>query len=208
MIKKIVLISLISLIVGCTSVKNHTDRSLRLKEHLLKWETFQFDGIIEINHKSLSLHKYFTLRKENNIARLDIYDKGLLGMRPDPFISIYFDELIQARIPDIPEIKVLRPEEYPDYFGYFLLFDSLSQLMEHSNEILESNSYKNDQQEFFFDNQQRLNSIVIPDEGILINLLYKTELQEIIIKKEEKKIVTMTIDEIRYKFNKISPLIK
>ena len=207
-LKGLLLLSFAILLVSCSVNVLNENKLQRLDEHLKTWEKFRFDGIIKINHKNLSLHKYFTLRKEEDVARLDIYDSGLLGMKPNPFISVYYDSLIQARVPDSAEIKVLKPEDYPDYFSYFLLFQTLAELQTEKAQIIKNSSYDNGEQTFFFDEQQRLEKVIFNNDTTEVLIRYKTNIQEIIIIKGLDEIASLVIDEVNYDFKKISPLIK
>lgn len=210
MIKRLLYLIFFILLVGCSSMKieNRQLQEQLLDKHLNSWQKFRFDGLIEINHKNLALHKYFTLRKTNSIARLDIYDTGLLGLKPAPFISVYYDSLIQARIPDIPEIKVLKPADYPEYFRYFEMLNYLDQLRQNKDEIITNNNIEIDNLKFHFDFKERISRISSNAEDIVIDLKYKKVLQEISISKNSNLIAVLQIDEIKYEFNKISPLIK
>lgn len=210
MIKKAIIILLTIILLGCSSIKivSKKETMLLIDEHLKNWENFRFDGIIDVNYKAYSLHKYFSLRRDELSARIDIYDSGLLGMKPHPFISIYYDSLIQARIPDIPEIKVINPQEYPEYFGYFILFDSFDLLEKKKSEIAENSEIIINDHQFFFDNQKRIIKIIMTKDEAEIELIYKDKLSEININKSKKRIISMQIDEINYNIKKIPPLIK
>ena len=91
--KKAKLLLLIVFLAGCATLPKVDQQEKLLLEHLQSWETIRIDGIIEANYKSFAFRKNIAIRKNEGIIKLDIYDIGLFGIRPTPFISASFDSV-------------------------------------------------------------------------------------------------------------------
>ena len=85
------------------------DKEKLLITHLKFWENIRIDGIIEANYKSFVFRKNITIKKNSSAFRIDIYDSGIFGMQPTPFISAYYDSVLTIRIPD-QQIEQFKPE--------------------------------------------------------------------------------------------------
>ncbi|NQT64915.1 MAG: hypothetical protein HQ554_01920, partial [FCB group bacterium] len=100
--KFFLLFILLLFIVSCAFLLKpaESDKENLLFAHLKFWENIRIDGIIEANYKSFVFRKNITIKKNNHAFRLDIYDSGIFGMQPTPFISAYYDSVLTIRTPD------------------------------------------------------------------------------------------------------------
>jgi len=117
------------LLVGCAVTVKFSDsqKEKMLRKTLEQWEHFRLDGIIEMNYQSFSFRKNITVRKNSERLRLDIYDAGVLGLHPTPFISVSVDSVIIVKMPGTDELTELTFPEFweNEIIANYLNFDSI-----------------------------------------------------------------------------------
>ena len=98
---KIILFVIILVLWSCATltIDDYSKKEKLLLEHLESWKNFRIDGIIELNYKSFSFRKNISIRKNEQAFRLDIYDSGIMGMHPTPFVTVFMDTTIVLRLP-------------------------------------------------------------------------------------------------------------
>ena len=183
-------------LAGCATLPKVDQQEKLLLEHLQSWETIRIDGIIEANYKSFAFRKKITIRKNKEILQIDIYDTGLLGMKPEPFLSVNIDSLIWIKSQAETEPTTYKIEQFPEFE---LLLDP-SKLIKYSNEIISNNELllSNVLYIKFSEEMQiiQIDHVVYPQS---IKFKYQNELVEIIFYKEDKEIANIQIDKIAYK---------
>ena len=112
------------------------DKEKLLITHLKFWENIRIDGIIEANYKSFVFRKNITIKKNSSAFRIDIYDSGIFGMQPTPFISVYYDSVLTIRTPD----QQLNQMIYEDNEEIDQILFHLSDLFVLRDEIISNNS--------------------------------------------------------------------
>ena len=70
-----------------------------LLTHLQGWEIFQLDGIAEISVSQFRLRKNIFVIKTPEALNISLFDSGLFGLRPTPFLSIEIDSLVSLNLP-------------------------------------------------------------------------------------------------------------
>lgn len=172
------------------------DKEKLLYTHLKFWENIRIDGIIEANYKNFVFRKNITIKKNNSAFRIDIYDSGIFGMQPTPFISAYYDSVLTIRTPDqqINQMIYENNEEIDQ-----ILFQ-LSDLFVLKDEIISNNSLLLSNVLFikFSDKMQikQINDVRYPFklEFEYQNIL----LQTIQVFKEKEEMVNIQIDKITH----------
>jgi len=175
-----------------------------LYEHLKFWENIRIDGIIEANYKSFVFRKNITIKKNSSAFRIDIYDSGIFGMQPTPFISAYYDSVLTIRTPDqqINHIIYENNEEINQ-----ILFQ-LSDLFIFKNEIISNNSLLLSNVLYIkFSDKMQIQQI--DDVRSIFNLEFEYQdilLQSIQVFKEKKEMVNIQIDKITHRIEEIKRL--
>ncbi len=208
-IKSLLLIIIILLLISCATIfkPEKQENELLLSENLEKWNTFRIDGIIEYNHKQFSFRKNISIRKKSNVIRLDIFDSGIFGLRPTPFISAYLDTLLLMRTPDSPDLIRISKEEFADDFKYLDIFLGLSTLFEHKSEIINSRKVIFDNGlEFLFNKNLCLGKIIDKSMNSNIIFFYNGELSDIVLYNKDKKILDIQVDKISFEVLEIKKL--
>ncbi len=195
--KKAKLLLLIVFLAGCATLPkvDKQEKEKLLLEHLQSWEAIRIDGIIEANYKSFAFRKNITIRKNKDISKIDIYDTGLFGMRPTPFISASFDSVLVMETPDQPKSVVIHPKDLPDISTFLYPV----KLYEHKEQIIQDQKIHFEFVEITFSEKMQIVKIEDKDVGFIIKFEYQDELVEIIFYKENKEIANIQIDKITYK---------
>ena len=185
------------ILAGCATFPkvNKEEKEILLLKHLQSWETIRIDGIIETNYKSFAFRKNITIRKNEEIIKLDIYDTGLFGMRPTPFISAFFDSVLVLEMPDQSEPIVIYPKDLPEISSFL----HLATLYEHKDQIIKNHKIHTGNVEFTFSEKMQIIKIEDKDAKFKIEFEYQDELVEIIFYMEDKEIANIQIDKITYK---------
>jgi hypothetical protein len=198
-LKKAKLFLIIStFLVGCAILPevDKQEKEKLLLEHLQSWETIRIDGIIEANYKSFAFRKNIAIRKNKEILKTDIYDTGLFGMNPEPFLSVNIDSLIWIKFQAQTEPTIYKIEQFPEFE---LLLDPLK-LVKYTDKIISNNELllSNVLYIKFSDKMQiiQINHVVYPQS---IKFEYQDELVEITFYIENKEIANIQIDKITYK---------
>jgi hypothetical protein len=178
-----------------------------LKTNLKKWETFRIDGVIEYNHGQLSFRKNISLRKLDKVARLDIYDTGIFGLRPTPFISAYYDSVMYLRSQDHPTLVKILPQDHTEAFSYLELLLEIPELDTHSSEIIASHKItKSGTVDFIFDKNMTVKKIVEKSEAYNVLFHYDVDLSEIEVFRKSVKVMNIKVDKIVFDLSEIKKL--
>ncbi|MBN1327154.1 MAG: hypothetical protein JW996_04325 [Candidatus Cloacimonetes bacterium] len=197
---KLLLIFLIISISACSILLKHDPEANRklLEANLEKWKSFRIDGIIEINHNQYSLRKNFSMRKNPAAVRADIFDTGLLGLRPTPFLSVYMDTLIYLRDQEKTGLTILTPEELIADYPYLNILQAIDLLDDHQNEIVKNKKITQENVSFVFNSKMELIEIDYLEKDIRILLEYHHDLSKITLKEQNNDLVNIHIDKITF----------
>ncbi len=137
MAQKITLGILIALILSsCAMTQKPIEAEKALVQHAKMWEQFRIDGIIEMNYEQLTFRKNIVIRKSAERFRIDIYDTGLFGARPTPFITVYREDEILIR--DSYGTRIADPASDSLYIDWVGQLSSLSNVIQSNyHEILQ-----------------------------------------------------------------------
>ncbi len=166
-----------------------------LYEHLKFWENIRIDGIIEANYKSFVFRKNITIKKNSSAFRIDIYDSGIFGMQPTPFISAYYDSVLTIRTPDqqISQLNQGNKEE----FDLSILF-KLSDMFAMKDEIIKHQKLNYKDAIIIFSDDMKISEIRNNTNLTTISFNFLQDLDTITFHKEEKEIINIQIDKITH----------
>lgn len=196
------------LLFGCATFQktDFLQREKLLSAHLKEWKNIRIDGIIELNYRSFSFRKNIVIKKTGNLGRIDIFDSGVFGLKPKPFISVYFDSTLFVRFPEQTKFAKIDnsslKREVPD-LSFITIFD---ELVSNKNKILKEKKYQNNNFIFYFSDKMKLEKIELAQKKFRVLFNYSKELSKISIFKNSKEIANIQIDKITYKNIKIKPL--
>jgi len=203
--KFFLLIIILFFITNCAFLLNtaNNDKEKLLYTQLKFWENIRIDGIIEANYKNFVFRKDITIRKNNLAFRIDVYDSGIFGMQPTPFISAHYDSILTIRTPDqqINQLNYGNNEE----FDLSILF-KLSDLYAIKDEIIKHQKLNYKNTIVNFSNDMRISEISNITNSTRIIFNYLHELDSITFTKEEIEIVKIQIDKITHPIKEIKRL--
>lgn len=157
--KLIILALLILLVFGCSTIKelSHKDKEDLVRANLAYLNKFKSEGVLEVSLKGLSLKKEFVLKKNQNSLRLDVLDSGIFGLLPSPFATLYAKDEIIITNYNKGFFSDLVLDKFP--LKEFLDFDKLPQGI--INEIVKNRNFSIAVLQFEFDEQYRMNKIIM-----------------------------------------------
>ncbi|MCK5050098.1 MAG: hypothetical protein KAS53_00055 [Candidatus Cloacimonetes bacterium] len=179
------------------------DKEKLLSVHLKFWENIRIDGIIEANYKSFVFRKNITIKKNSSAFRVDIYDSGIFGMQPTPFISAYYDSVLTIRTPD-QQINQLNRENKEE-FDLSVLF-KLSDLFTIKDEIIKHQKLNYEDAIITFSDDMKISEISNNTNPNKIVFHYLQNLASITFYKDEKEIINIQIDKITHPSEEINRL--
>ena len=179
------------------------DKEKLLDAHLKFWENIRIDGVIEANYNSFVFRKNITIKKNSSAFRIDIYDSGIFGMQPTPFISAYYDSILTIRTPDqqINQLKQGNKEE----FDLSILFE-LSNLFAMKDEIVKYQKLNYRNAIITFSEDMKISEISSNINSTKIAFDYLQNLNSITFHKNKKEIINIQIDKITYPNEEINRL--
>ncbi len=198
---KYLLVLSISILLSCCSIipnLSSNQKEALLKENLLKWEKFELEGLIELNYKAFSFRKNIIIKKKEGKIRLDIFDSGLMGLSPAPFLSAYLDTSLVLRLPgndeltEIPAAKLREDLTLLDYLG------NTKQLLRFKKQILAENFLQLDDLNIEFSDQMQITAISHKNADYRLNLVYGEELDQMIFYQKGKIMADILIDRITF----------
>ena len=206
--KFFIFLFLLLLLFGCATIPktDFAQKEKLLSAHLKEWENIRIDGIIELNYRSFSFRKNIVIKKTGDRGRIDIFDSGVFGLKPNPFISAYFDSTLFVRFPEQTKFIEINnsslKRELPD-LSFIKIFD---ELVSNKYKILKEKEYRDNKYIFSFSNEMKLEKIELTQENFYVLFDYLKELSKISIFKNSKEIANIQIDKISYKNIKIKSL--
>ena len=179
------------------------DKEKLLYAHLKFWENIRIDGIIEANYKSFVFRKNITIKKNSSAFRIDIYDSGIFGMQPTPFISAYYDSILTIRTPD-QQINLLNYGNKEE-FDLSILFE-LADLFTNKDEIFKHQKLNYKDAIIIFSDDMKISEIGSNTNSTKIIFNYLQDLDSITFHKKETEIINIQIDKITHPNEEINKL--
>ena len=179
------------------------DKEKLLITHLKFWENIRIDGIIEANYKNFVFRKNITIKKNSSAFRIDIYDSGIFGMQPTPFISVYYDSVLTIRTPD-QQIEQFNPEGHEK--NYLSILFRLSNFFTVKDIIIKQQKLIHESATIFFSDEMRITKISSNNNSTTVFFEYLNDLDSITLQNEEKEIINIQIDKITHLNEEINRL--
>lgn len=205
----LVLFALLWLISSCAAPKLNNER-IKLRRELLKWESFDSQGVVEISFMGLALRKMFSASKNRGQLRLDVFDGGIMGAGASPMLSFYSGDYVALKSPYLPILEALDPQElFPtENFALFSSADSL--LSRFGDTIIRNKKMEIDSLQISFKSDYRLERVFDPTSLSELRPVYGTNgsLQELWLKSSNNMSIRLIFDKISYIQPEIIPLPK
>jgi len=203
--KLFLLIILTFLVAGCSIISQYSskEKEALLIRNIQKLETFKLEGIIEVNYKIFSFRKNIVIRRNEELFRTDIFDSGILGLSPSPFLTAVYDSVLVIRLSgnndpvEISKDKLLKDSPFLEY-----LLDS-DKILEFKQQIIKDHELQLDDVIILFSDKMEIIQISQTDKPYSIQLNYGSELEEIKFIDDEKIIADIIIDKISFSDIKI-----
>jgi len=180
----------------------------KLQAEAGKLNHFRAEGIVQISYSQLALRKNFVFAKDDRQMRMDIIEGGVMGMQAEPLFSLYFGSYIALKSPLMPQLEQLDLSRYLPPLPQNLSLGVDSLLAVHQAEILANKVIDTDELKIKFSKDYRITYIEEKDSKTTIEISYtrKGDIDTIVVKQEEKQLLSMLIDKISYELPEITPL--
>ncbi len=203
--KFFLLIILLFFVTNCAFLLKpvEEDKEKLLITHLKFWENIRIDGIIEANYKNFVFRKNITIKKNSSAIRIDIYDSGIFGMQPTPFISVYYDSVLTIRTPD-QQIEQFKPESKEEIDLSF--FFQSTDLFAMKDKIIMNHKITIDDVIIIFSDDMKIIEISNSNSSSKITFNYLQDLNSITSQKEKNGVFNIQIDKITHLNEEINRL--
>jgi hypothetical protein len=187
------------LLVGACSGPKPQDQRLKLRSELLKWESFDGQGIVEISYMGLSLRKMFNVQKNKGVIRLDVFDGGIMGAGAQPLVSIFVGDYLAFQSV-LPLLDSFDPFGTMPLEGLDIFANADSMLARYGNQIIDNKALTEDNLQVQFDKGYHLQRLYIPESNteLLASYSNKGSLQVITMRGMENMAVKLIFDSISY----------
>lgn len=187
-------------LLSACAAPNNRQAEKRLLLELKKWESFDSHGIAEISYKGLSLRKMFNAAKNHDTLRLDIFDGGIMGVTPEPLISIYAGEYIALQSSLLPILEQMNPAMLIPSDGLAMFGNADSLFTKHGAEIIQNRMLQLGEIQISFLVDYRLDSIHDPESNATIQANYNSNrsLSELVFSSAEDIQLKLIFDEVAY----------
>ncbi|MBW6516104.1 MAG: hypothetical protein K0B81_05745 [Candidatus Cloacimonetes bacterium] len=194
---------LILILSGCSLfIPRRVPKEELLLAHLQSWERFQLDGIAEISVSQFRLRKNIFVIKTHETLNISLFDSGLFGLRPTPFLSIEIDSLVSLNLPAGIDLMMEDIPTESDFLTVKKFNDLLETLKNNSRIIVRDGRFELNNVEFVFNDKMQINLLqYIDDESeIRVQFQYKRDdqLDRINLFVDNNRLVEIIVDSIRY----------
>ena len=188
---------LILLLAGCatTAKLDLTDKEKLLLEHLESWNEFQADGIVTVNYENFVFRKNINIKKHADLFKITVFDSGIFGMKPEPFLTVKVDSLIQIKMQSVAEPEIFALDRFPG-LQFFL---KPLQLLKFKNQIIRNNIFNFDENTIIrFSEGMKIKSIEQLSKEFSVEFSYETDLTGIEVWKNKVELIKIEIDKITH----------
>ncbi len=200
MAQKVALAILIALILaGCATSQKPIEAEEALVQHAKMWEQFRIDGIIEMNYRQFVFRKNIVIRKSGERFRIDIFDTGIFGASPTPFLTIYREDEILVR--DSDGTRIADPATDSLYISWVGQLSMLSDVIQSNyHEILYNWEFEKNNFRYKFHWNYLLESITSLDGNNRLEFDYtkNDQLERIRYRENGAVVIDIMIDKIDF----------
>lgn len=183
------------LLVSCATIPNFYEQELMLQNNLTKWEEFKLNGIVELNYKQFAFRKNIYINKKQQNIDLKVFDGGIFGMAPKPFLTAKMDSILWVS----QQGGELKPFQIPIFPGIEFL-QNPNLLLSYKDDIIKNGEILIDNKTFIqFSKNMVITNIENIDYSYKLSLKYNPELSQIIITENKKVLLKIDVDKISYK---------
>jgi hypothetical protein len=196
----LLILILLFLIASCSIISqlSQDQKEKLLTENLGKLSKFKLEGLIEVNYKAFSFRKNIIIKKNGNILRLDIFDSGLMGLAPAPFMSAYLDTSLVLKLPGNEELSEISAEKLQKELHLLDYIRNIEQLLQFKADIISDNHLQLESINIFFSEAMQIREISQAEKDYKIELIYDEELSEIFFSHKGKIAAHILIDKILF----------
>lgn len=193
---------IICLLAGCAIfVPRDIPREELLLEHLQSWQAFRMDGIIEINIGQIRLRKNIQLLKTDESFSITLFDSGIFGLRPSPFLNIAVDSTMTLSLPaDIQELTDELPPE-SDLLTIEKIKALFNTIEERKTEIVRDGNLVLNSTEFLFNENMQFELIRLKEEDLEVQIRFhyrRDQLNSIVLHLQDDLFFEILVDRIIY----------
>jgi len=195
--KLILISSLILIFAGCSyNVQlDRTEKQTLLRKHLAEWQEFTADGILEANFKNFAFRKNINIKKKPDRWKITIFDSGIFGMKPQPFLTLEIDSLISIQS-QTESADIFRPQN-PILLK---IINDPSQLLEYEQEIISKEMIiVSETIQISFSPDMKITTIEVLPDGQRLEFDFQDKLKSILIYEDSDLIAKIQIDKITHK---------
>jgi hypothetical protein len=202
-----VLLFALLLLNGCSLFREvEIPEEILLKDHLQGWQDFRIEGIVELTHGQLRLRKNVSINKTPQYLELTVFDSGIFGLRPSPFLSVRIDSTLTMDLPIIPGTEVNADSLLVTSFNIEDINTFLNEMKDNSRDILRERKYVKGKTEFLFNDNMQISLIrTINEEGEEssgnLRLVYDRDnlLERITLSQNDKSLIIVHVDRVTYR---------
>ena len=192
---KLNILLLLTIILGGCAFNRQFDNAQKEKMligHLDSWQEFNAEGIIEMNFQQLSFRKNINLKKSDRNWKITVFDGGIFGMKPEPFLTVSIDSLISIKMPGT-EAQVFDTSHFS---GLTYLLDP-SLLKQFSKEIVQTGKLIiSPNCEIDFSPNMEIGRILEKKNNLDCQFEYDNDLKKIRIFRDRNLLAKIEIDKI------------
>lgn len=203
-------IASIILFSSCSGVRQkQTDEAILMSE-LKKWESFQGEGIVQINAMGLSIRKPFVIAKNRSVMRLDVIDGGIYGASASPLLSVYLGDYFSLRAPIMPALEALNAEGFAPKAALQVFSSADSIFARYGKEIIANKTLGQDKITITFKKNYQLVSVTDTEtkSQILASYTSNGNLDTITVVSGKDVDLKFLFDRVTYTEPEITPLPK
>jgi len=188
------LLVFIFLLFSCATIPDSYEKDLKLKTNLAKWQDFKLNGIVELNYKHYAFRKNIYINKEQEKMDLKVFDGGIFGMAPKPFITARIDSILWVS----EQGGELKPFQIPNFSGLQFL-QNPQLLYSYKDEIIQKQAVTIDEKTSInFSQNMEITNIEMTDSNYKIAFDYNPQLSQIIVTEKKKVLLKIDVDKISY----------
>lgn len=197
------------LLTSCATFRAPTPQDI-LRAELLKWKNFSAEGVMEVNYSFISLRKMFSVNKTGDEFRLDMLDGGIMGINPEPLMSLYMGPYLSLKIPIYPDLEQIAASLDIQSNPLAFLKDTDGIVSRYGNEIIANHKVSIGDADLSFNDRLQLTRIDIRDMDSYLEVAYskKGDPDIVTFNLENKASLKLFVDSISYGQAAVSPLPK
>lgn len=198
------------IISGCLTVDlTPEQKAERLDLFSQQWNSFRVIGVLEVRSEGYAFRKDAAIRKNGRRVRLDVFDGGLMGLRPSPWLSAVYDSTLTFRLPPEIDRETFDPVLLEQLLGHTLAGVDRALQTEREQILVAGKIDMGQGTTLQFDRNIRPSHVTFSGQNLVIEFEWNSrgELLEITGRTAHQVLFILTVDEMEYKEVEV-PLLK